>query len=98
VTVKKTNDVLRIGEFERTFEDELAVRYEIPKLPDGPQRAEFLAEHATDVRVVVTSGWPGVDADTIAALPNLQAIVNNGAGLAISSTAPSWRHWAPRVT
>jgi lactate dehydrogenase-like 2-hydroxyacid dehydrogenase len=31
--------------------------------------------------VVVTSGYPGVDADTIAALPNLEAVVNNGAGV-----------------
>ena len=38
VTVKKTNDVLRVGEFERTFDDELIARYEIPKLPDGPRR------------------------------------------------------------
>ena len=81
MTVKKTNDVLRIGEFERTFEAELGARYETPKLPDGPQRAEFLAEHAADIRVLVTSGYPGVDADTIAALPNLEAIVNNGAGV-----------------
>ena len=31
--------------------------------------------------MVVTSGQPGIDADTIAALPNLEAIVNNGAGV-----------------
>jgi lactate dehydrogenase-like 2-hydroxyacid dehydrogenase len=81
VTVKKTNAVLRVGEFEPTFADELAARYEIPTLPDGPQRAQYLAEHAADIRVVVTSGHPGVDADTIGALPNLEAIVNNGAGV-----------------
>ena len=81
VTVTKTNGVLRVGEFERTFEDELVARYEIPKLPDGPGRAEFLAEHSAAVRVVVTSGPPGVDAETIASLPNLEAIVNNGAGV-----------------
>ena len=79
--VKKTSGVLRIGELEQTFEDELAARYEIPKLPDGPRRAEFLAEDAADVRVVVTSGPPGVDADTITALPSLEVIVNNGAGV-----------------
>lgn len=81
VTVKKTSGVLQIGELERTFEDELTERYEIPKLPEGRLRAEFLAEHAADIRVVVTSGPPGVDADTIAALPNLKVIVNNGAGV-----------------
>jgi lactate dehydrogenase-like 2-hydroxyacid dehydrogenase len=79
--VKKINDVLRIGEAEEIFDSELAARYEIRKLPDGPRRAEFLAEHAADIRVVLTWGRPGVDADTIASLPNLEVIVNNGAGV-----------------
>lgn len=73
--------MLRVGEFERTFEDELVARYEIAKLPEGRERAEFLSEHAADIRVVLTSGPPGVDADTIEALPNLEVIINNGAGL-----------------
>ena len=81
MTVTKSNAVLRVGEFEPTFADELAMRYEIPTLPDGPRRAQFLAEHATGVRVVVTSGRAGVAADTIRALPNLEAIVNYGAGV-----------------
>jgi lactate dehydrogenase-like 2-hydroxyacid dehydrogenase len=82
VTVKKTNDVLRVGDsFEPTFEDELTARYEIPVLPEGPRRAEFLARHAAQVRVVVTSGRYSVDAEIIAALPNLEVIVNNGAGV-----------------
>ena len=79
--VKKTDEVLKIGVLEPTFEAELAARYDVLKLPFGPERAEFLAEHAADIRVVVTSGYPGVDADTIAALPNLRAIVNNGVGV-----------------
>ena len=78
---QKTSGVLRIGRLERSFEDELAARYEIPELPDGARRAEFLAQHAADIRVVLTNGHPGVDADTIAALPNLKVIVNNGAGV-----------------
>jgi lactate dehydrogenase-like 2-hydroxyacid dehydrogenase len=79
--VKKRNDVLGIGGFELTFDDELTARYEIPKLPDGSARAEFLAEHAADIRAVVTSGWAAVDEKIIAALPNLEVIVNNGAGV-----------------
>lgn len=81
MTAEKRDDVLRIGQFEPTFEHELVARYEIAKLPDGPARAEFLAEHAAGIRVVVTSGSPGVDEETIAALPNLEAIVNDGAGV-----------------
>ncbi|OBH05724.1 MULTISPECIES: 2-hydroxyacid dehydrogenase [unclassified Mycobacterium] len=81
MTVNKTNAVLRVGRFEPTFAEELALRYDVPSLPDGRERTRFLADHAAGVRVVVTSGQPGVDADTIAALPNLEAIVNNGAGV-----------------
>jgi lactate dehydrogenase-like 2-hydroxyacid dehydrogenase len=81
VTVKKTNAVLRVGNFEPTFAQELALRYETPVLPEGRERARFLEGHASDIRVVVTSGQPGVDAETIAALPNLEAIVNYGAGV-----------------
>ncbi len=81
MTVKKTNEVLAVGKLEPTFEEELLARYEVPPLPDGPQRAAFLAEHATDVRVAVTSGYPGVNADIIAALPNLGAIVIPLAGV-----------------
>lgn len=79
--MKKAGSVLRIGDLEPTFDQELTARYDVPKLPDGPQRAEFLAAHASQIRVVVTSGWAGVDADTMAALPNLEVIVNNGAGV-----------------
>lgn len=92
VTTKKISGVLRIGELERTFDDELSARYDIPALPDGPGRAEFLSEHAADIRVVVTSGPPGVDADTIAALPNLKVIVNNGAGVDLIDLDAARRH------
>lgn len=81
VTAKKVSGVLRVGEMEPTFAEELSARYEIPRLPGGGARTPFLAEHGADVRVLVTSGSPGVDADTMAALPNLEVIVNNGAGV-----------------
>jgi len=90
--VQKTSGVLQIGALERSFEDELAARYEIPKLPDGPGRAQFLAQHAADIRVVLTNGHPGVDAGTIAALPNLEVIVNNGAGVDSIDLAAAKRH------
>nr|WP_077090442.1 2-hydroxyacid dehydrogenase [Mycobacterium rhizamassiliense] len=81
MTVEKMPHVLRIGRLEPTLEEELIARYEIAELPDGPARAGFLAERAADFRVVLTSGVSVVDADTIAALPNLEAIVNYGAGV-----------------
>lgn len=81
MTVDTTDVVLRVGTFERTFAAELAARYEIPELPTGPRRATFLAEQGARVRVLVTSGPPGVDAGTMAELPNLEVIVNYGAGV-----------------
>ncbi|OBK47836.1 2-hydroxyacid dehydrogenase [Mycobacterium kubicae] len=81
MAIKKTDEVLRIGAFEPTFDRELTARYDLPTLPDGPKRSEFLSSRGAKVRVVLTSGGPGVDADTIASLPNLEAIINNGAGV-----------------
>ncbi len=82
MTVETNGVVLRVGTFERTFAAELAAaRYEIPELPTGPRRAAFLAEQGPRVRVLVTSGPPGVDAGTMAELPNLEVIVNYGAGV-----------------
>lgn len=50
-------------------------------LPDaGPDRDEFLASHGCEIAAVVTSGRTGVDADLMAALPNLGAVVNFGVG------------------
>lgn len=92
MTAKKVSGVFRVGDMEPTFDEELAARYAIPRLPDGPALTEFLAERAADVRVLVTSGSPGVDADTIAALPNLKAIVNNGAGVDLIDVDAAKRH------
>jgi lactate dehydrogenase-like 2-hydroxyacid dehydrogenase len=81
MTAKRINDALRVGMLEPTFQAELAARYEIPTLPDGFQRAEFVAEHATAIRAIAMSGYGSVDADLMAALPNLGAIVVNGVGV-----------------
>jgi lactate dehydrogenase-like 2-hydroxyacid dehydrogenase len=81
VMAKKPSGVLTVGEMEATFAAELSARYAIPQLPDGPARTQFLAERGADVRVLVTSGTARIDADTLEALPNLEVIVNNGAGV-----------------
>jgi lactate dehydrogenase-like 2-hydroxyacid dehydrogenase len=80
VTPQKTDEILQVGILEATLAAELAERYEPLRLPSGDERAAFLTDHAGTVRVIVTSGRPGVGADLIAALPNLGAIVNNGVG------------------
>lgn len=50
-------------------------------LPDGPERSAFLAENADTLRAIVRSGNGRVDAALMAALPNLEVVVNNGAGV-----------------
>lgn len=91
MTATKISGALRVGELEPTFAHELSARYAIPKLPDGAERARFLADQGAGVRILVTSGSPGVDADTIAALPNLEVIVNNGSGVDLIDLAAAGR-------
>jgi lactate dehydrogenase-like 2-hydroxyacid dehydrogenase len=80
VTPQKTDEILQVGTLESTLAAELAEKYEPLRLPAGDDRAAFLTEHAATIRVIITSGGPGVGAHLIAALPNLGAIVNNGVG------------------
>ncbi len=81
MTAQKTDAILQVGTLESTLATELAARYETLRLPDdSAERATFLAANAATIRVIISSGGPGVSADLIAALPNLGAIVNNGVG------------------
>ncbi|CAN5749578.1 2-hydroxyacid dehydrogenase [soil metagenome] len=80
MTPQKTNEILQVGALESTLTAEFATRYEPLRLPHDGDRAAFLAEHAATVRAIITNGRPGVDAELIAALPNLGVIVNNGVG------------------
>lgn len=73
-------DVLQVGTLEPSLATGLAARYVPLRLPDGPERHVFLAEHGPSITAAVVSGPPGVDGDLMRALPNLGAIVNYGAG------------------
>ena len=82
MAVKKTDDVLLIGALEPAFEAELRARLRHPKA----SRRRRSVPHSwpntgPNFAWMMTSGPPGVDADLIAALPNLEAIVNNGDGV-----------------
>ncbi|GAB2894900.1 2-hydroxyacid dehydrogenase [Neomicrococcus lactis] len=48
--------------------------------PAGDERVAFLAAHGGDIRVAVCSGRGGVDTELMSALPNLEAVINFGAG------------------
>ncbi|AZG47237.1 2-hydroxyacid dehydrogenase [Gordonia insulae] len=75
-----TGKVLRVGPLKPSLEQELTTDFHAVRLPDGDARAPFLAEYGDQVTAVVTSGRTGVDADLMAALPRLGAIVHFGVG------------------
>ncbi|MGV0770966.1 2-hydroxyacid dehydrogenase [Mycobacterium syngnathidarum] len=72
--------VLQVGSLKPSLAETLRTSYDAFALPDGPERAAFLAEHGATIAAVVTSGRTGVDAELMSALPNLGAVVNFGVG------------------
>jgi lactate dehydrogenase-like 2-hydroxyacid dehydrogenase len=73
--------VLQVGPLKPSLAQSLQDDYAAYVLPDAPgERDEFLASHGGEITAVVTSGRSGVDAELMAALPNLGAVVNFGVG------------------
>jgi lactate dehydrogenase-like 2-hydroxyacid dehydrogenase len=73
--------VLQVGPLKPSLAETLRTSYSAHVLPDDDSdRAAFLAEHAGDVTVAVTSGRTGVDAELMSVLPRLGAVVNFGVG------------------
>ncbi|MGV9802288.1 2-hydroxyacid dehydrogenase [Mycobacterium sp. NPDC003449] len=72
--------VLQVGPLQPSLTEALRTGYRAYLLPDGPERATFLAEHGPEITAVVTSGRTGADAKLMAALPNLGAVVHFGVG------------------
>ena len=72
--------VLQVGVIEPALARALAAKYQTLQLPNDPTRNVFLAEHGASVTAVVDFGPPGVDAHLMKSLPNLGAIVHQGAG------------------
>lgn len=72
--------VLQVGGLAPELAEILAAHYGATVLPEPRLRPAFLAEHADEIVVAVTSGGVGVKADLIEALPKLGAIVNFGVG------------------
>ncbi|WP_101947895.1 2-hydroxyacid dehydrogenase [Mycobacterium sp. 3519A] len=73
-----SRSVLQVGPLKPSLAQTLQDDYAAYVLPDDP--AEFLAAHGDEISAVVTSGRTGVDAELMAALPNLGAVVNFGVG------------------
>ena len=72
--------MLQVGPLLPALQTEIADEFAALRLPEDGSRATFLADRGPGIRLVVTSGKVGVDADLIDALPNLEAIVNFGVG------------------
>jgi lactate dehydrogenase-like 2-hydroxyacid dehydrogenase len=73
--------VLQVGPLKPSLAETLRTSYAALVLPDDDAgRAAFLAEHAGEITVAVTSGRTGVDAGLMTALPHLGAVVNFGVG------------------
>jgi lactate dehydrogenase-like 2-hydroxyacid dehydrogenase len=73
--------VLQVGPLRPSLADTLRTSYAAHVLPAGASdRTAFLAEHAGEITVAVTSGRTGVDADLMSALPRLAAVVHFGVG------------------
>lgn len=70
--------VLQVGRLMPSLTQKLRDDYGAYLLPSDP--AEFLASHGDEIRVAVTSGGVCVNAELMAALPNLGAVVNFGVG------------------
>ncbi|TJY69152.1 2-hydroxyacid dehydrogenase [Arthrobacter sp. CAU 1506] len=77
---RPAHQILQVGPVNPAVAATLASEFGALQLPDGPERAEFLLQHADGVRVAVCSGRVGVDTDLMRQLPNLEAIVNFGVG------------------
>jgi lactate dehydrogenase-like 2-hydroxyacid dehydrogenase len=75
---QQSRPVLQVGPLKPSLAQTLQDDYAAYLLPDEP--AEFLAAHGDEITAVVTSGRTGVDAELMAALPNLGAIVHFGVG------------------
>jgi lactate dehydrogenase-like 2-hydroxyacid dehydrogenase len=73
--------VLQVGPLRPSLAETLRTSYAAHVLPEsGSDRAAFLAEHGGAITVAVTSGRTGVDAELMAALPRLGAVVHFGVG------------------
>ncbi|MFN3003555.1 2-hydroxyacid dehydrogenase [Mycolicibacterium wolinskyi] len=79
-TPDSTRRVLQVGPLKPSLAETLLNTYDALVLPDGSERAAFLAEHGARIHAAVTSGRTGVNAELMAALPNLGAVVNFGVG------------------
>ncbi len=71
--------VLQVGSLPPALAEAVNAKYGTVQLPTE-NRDGFLAEHAASVKVIVDAGDLPIDADLLAALPNVGAIIHHGDG------------------
>lgn len=72
--------ILQVGPVNPTVAAALASEFGALRLPDGPDREEFLNVHGDGIRIAVCSGRYGVDTELMRRLPHLEVVVNFGVG------------------
>lgn len=77
---EKSPTIVQIGPLSERMNRELSASHHALELWKQADKAAALATHADSIRVVVTSATHGCNAETIEALPNLQAICSWGVG------------------
>ncbi|MFH5821271.1 2-hydroxyacid dehydrogenase [Georgenia sp. AZ-5] len=70
--------VLQVGPLLPSLEAELHARFDVVRLPRPAER--FLAVSGPEFVAAITTARVGVDANTLAALPNLGAVIHFGVG------------------
>jgi hydroxypyruvate reductase len=81
MTAMAKHRVLQIGRLPPALEAQLAADYDVALLAGQPEPAHFLREHGAGFVAAVTSAAVGIDAATLAALPELRVISSFGVGL-----------------
>ncbi|WP_417219729.1 2-hydroxyacid dehydrogenase [Arthrobacter sp.] len=85
-------NILQVGPVNPVVSAALVEEFGATRLPDdAPARQAHLDEHGDAVRVAVCSGRFGVDADLMARLPHLEAVISFGVGYDSTDVAQAER-------
>lgn len=77
---ERSPTIVQIGPLSERMNQELSASHQVLQLWKQTDRAAALAAHADSIRIAVTSATHGCTAETIEALPRLQAICSWGVG------------------
>lgn len=77
---ERSPTIVQIGPLSERMNQELPASHQVLQLWKQTDRAAALAAHADSIRIAVTSATHGCTAETIEALPHLQAICSWGVG------------------